>query len=228
MPPEQPRPPSESENEDNSYARMIERRLALPVVAAAFVSVPAVFLTMWTEGLWAQIGHWANVSAGVVLWAEWILLIILAENTRAWLRANRWSTFVAVITLPAVFFALGPAQVLRLVRAAGALRVMRVTRVIEAGGVLRRRMRLKGWLGTLVVLTTVVPSLVFVLVLLADPESGSRRLLRSLPERFGTESLLITAAIVLPAIAAVIYLRMRPRSSRRENTKRSEPPQASP
>lgn len=226
MPPEQPWPSSEAEG--NGYARMIERRLALPVVAAALVSVPAVFLSMWAEGVWAQIGYWANVSAGMLLWAEWILLIILAENTRAWLRANRWSTFVAALTLPAVVFALGPAQVLRLVRAAGALRVMRITRVIEAGGVLRRRMGLKGWLGTLVLLFTVVPSVVFVIVVLANPESGTRRFLHSLPERFGAESLLATAAIALLATAAVVYLSKRPRAPRRENTETPNPAQGPP
>lgn len=220
MPPEQQRSPSE--DEDNSYARMIERRLALPVVVAALVSVPAVCLHMWAEGTWAQIGYWANVSAGVILWAEWILLIALAENTRAWLRANRWSTFVAVLTLPAIVFTLGPAQVLRLVQAAGALRVMRITRVIEAGGVLRRRMELTGWIGTLLVWATVVPSVIFVLVVLADPDSGTRRFLRSLPERFGADSLIATTAVALFATAVVVYLKRRPRASRRESSDTSD------
>ncbi|MGW5878196.1 hypothetical protein ACWFMI_16785 [Nocardiopsis terrae] len=42
-------------------------------------------------------------------------------------------------TLPAVVFALGPAQVLRLVRIAGTLRLVRVSRIVEAGGALHRR-----------------------------------------------------------------------------------------
>lgn len=203
-------PPEESERtEENSHARVLERRLALPVLVCAVVSVPAVFLGMWGEGRGAEIGHRVNWLAGLVLWAEWILLIALAENKLGWLRTHKWSTFVAAVTLPAVFFALGPTQVLRLLRTAGTLRLLRVTRIIEAGGVLRRRMGLTGTRGTVVAAATTVLSAVFAGAILLNPDSASRRFLSGLPRNFEPWQVVLTLALLGAATALILYLRRR-------------------
>ncbi|GAA1462482.1 metal-sensitive transcriptional repressor family protein [Nocardiopsis exhalans] len=194
---------------ENSRARTLERRLALPVLICAVVSVPAVFLGMWGDGWWAEFGHRVNWLAGLVLWVEWILLIALAENKLGWLRTHKWSTFVAAVTLPAVFFALGPTQVLRLLRVAGTLRLLRVTRIIEAGGVLRRRMGMTGRGGTVVAVATTVLSAVFVTAVLADPTSTSRRYAESLLESVGGWPVALAAALLSVAIAVVIVHRWR-------------------
>lgn len=200
---------SDQPPEENGHARALERRLALPVLVCAVVSVPAVFLGMWGEGPWAEIGHRVNWLAGLVLWAEWILLIALAENKIGWLRTHKWSTFVAAVTLPAVVFALGPAQVLRLARTAGTLRLLRVTRIIEAGGVLRRRMGLTGTRGTVVAVATTVLSAVFVTAILLNPDSASRRFLTGLPENFELWQVALTLGLVGAATALILYLRRR-------------------
>jgi hypothetical protein len=216
-----PEPPSEESSdatsvgasdrapEENSRARALERRLALPVLVCAVVSVPAVFLGMWGEGRWAEIGHRVNWLAGLVLWAEWILLIALAENKLGWLRSHKWSTFVAAVTLPAVVFALGPTQLLRLLRTAGTLRLLRVTRIIEAGGVLRRRMGLTGTRGAVVAVATTALSAVFVTAILLNPDSASRRFLSALPENFEPWQVVLTLVLLGSATAVILYLRRR-------------------
>lgn len=208
--------------EENSYSQALERRLAVPVLVSAVVSVPAIFLTMWAEGTWATIGQWANWLAGLFLWGEWILLIVLAENKLAWLRTHRWVTFVAAATLPAVIFALGPAQVLRLVQVAGTLRLMRVTRIVEAGGVLRRRMGLTGRWGRAVVIATTALSAVFVTAVLADPTSTSRQYALTALEHLGVWPLLVglAATIVAGSTVLVVYRRwQRVRATRTEEEK---------
>lgn len=210
MPPEQQPPPEEA----NHLSRVLQRRLAIPVLISATVSVPAVLLTVWADGMWAGIGSWANVAAGVVLWAEWILLIVFAEDKLQWLRANRWSTFVAAVTLPAVVFTLGPAQLLRLLRVAGTLPVIRLTRIVEAGGVVRRRLGLSGSAKTAVLATTVALCILAVGALLLDPESASRRFLADLDGRFEAWQV-ITAVTALGVATTAIILSSR-------NTRRRE------
>ncbi len=210
MSPEQHSVPDETPvPEENSHARALERRLALPVLVSAVISVPAVFLDMWGTGPWAEIGNRVNLLAGLVLWAEWILLIALAENKLRWLRTNKWSTFVAAVTLPAVVFALGPTQVLRLARTAGTLRVLRVSRIIEAGGVLRRRMGLTGTRGTAVAATTAVLSAVFVTAVVLNPDSPSRRFLSGLPGSFDLWQVVLALGLVGAATALILCLRRR-------------------
>lgn len=193
----------------NSLSHTIERRLAIPVLLCAALSVPAVFLELWGEGTWAWIGNRVNWLAGLVLWAEWILLIALAKNKLGWLRTHRWSTFVAAITLPAVVFALGPAQVLRLIRVAGTLRLVRVSRIIEAGGVLRRRMGLRGAWGKGALGATLALSAVFAVTLLADPESATRRYLADLPDMFDLWQVLPALLLIAMATILILYLRRR-------------------
>lgn len=218
MPPEQRPSPEEA----NHLSRVLQRRLATPVLIAAIVSVPAVLLTVWAEGVWARIGSWANVAAGVILWAEWILLIVFAEDKLKWLRANRWSTFVAAVTLPAVVFTLGPAQLLRLLRVAGTLPVFRMTRIIEAGGVVRRRLGLSGATKTAVFAATVALCALAVGALLLDPESATRRFLADLEGRFEPWQV-ITAVTALGVSTIVIILLSRNARRRQQSEEQNYP-----
>lgn len=195
--------------EQNSLSTTLERHLAIPVLLSAALSVPAVFLSLWGEGIWSEIGARVNWLAGLVLWAEWILLIALAENKLDWLRTHRWSTFVAVLTVPAIVFTLGPAQLLRLVRIAATLRLARVTRIIEAGGVLRRRMGLRGLWGKVALVVTIALSAVFVATILADPDSPARRFLADPPGLFDPWKLLLAPALVAVAVVLIVVIRRR-------------------
>ncbi|MGH8878700.1 MAG: metal-sensitive transcriptional repressor family protein [Stackebrandtia sp.] len=151
----------------------IERRLTVPVLVAAVVSVPAVFLAAWGSGGWAITGIVIDALAGALLWFEWIILLLLAENKREWLKRHRWTLLIVVLTIPAVVFALGPFQLLRIVYSIATLRVLRVRRIISAGRVVQRRLELSGLTKVILAIGVSALCLVFSAVLLFDPNSDT-------------------------------------------------------
>ncbi|MDA2807823.1 hypothetical protein [Nocardiopsis suaedae] len=196
----------------NLRAREAERRMAPVVIAAALVSVPAVFFEVWGSGAVAATGRWANIAAGAVLWAEWGLLFLLAEGKRAWLRDHRWTTLAAVAAVLAVVLVVGPLQMLRLARVAVSLRLLRAGRILKAGRVLHRRTepgRLQRALLTGAVSLLVA---VFCLTVLADPRAESRRMVEAAMETWGAVP--VAGAGVAAAAAVVgslLWRRRRPR-----------------
>ena len=176
-------------------ADRVAERLAIPVLVAALASVPAVFLTLFQDP-WATIGGGLNSLSGIVLIAETVVLLALAEDRRAWLRRNRWLVLLAIAIVPAVVFAVGPVQLLRLVRIAGALRIIRVNRIIKAGRIVRARSGLEArWQRALGLLITVLAA-AFVAIVLADPTSTSRRLLDDTVNLVGIPGILIAGGIL--------------------------------
>jgi CsoR family transcriptional regulator, copper-sensing transcriptional repressor len=142
-----------------------------------------------------------------VLTAETVVLLVLAGDRLQWLRRHALIVGVAVVSVPAVIFAIGPVQVLRLVRFVGALRVIRVRRILKAGSVLRRR---AGWTDWRLRVLTVVVSLAsagFVALVLADPTSQSRRVVDGTLERFGVSSVVLASAILAGATYVVFRAR---------------------
>lgn len=198
------------ESTANQRTARLEQRLALPVVLAALVSVPSMLLTMWGTGHLATIGTTGNWVSGTVLWVEWILLIVLAEDKLSWLREHKWTVTIAVLTVPAIILAIGPIQVLRLVLMLSGLRILRVTRIMEAGSVLQRRLRLNLlWRRVTLALVALV-TIGFAAVMLADPDSQIRRLLTNALERWGPVPLAAGgAALLIGAGLIVAYYRNR-------------------
>lgn len=115
----------------DARAGEVEGRLAIPVLVAALVSVPAVFLTT-TGGTTAVIGRVLNWLSLVVLLGESAVLLWLSRDVLAWLRNYRWQLIVTAVAVPAVVFVLGPVQILRLLLAVGALRILRAGRILRA------------------------------------------------------------------------------------------------
>jgi CsoR family transcriptional regulator, copper-sensing transcriptional repressor len=194
----------------NARAARVERRFAMPVILAAVASVPATFLTM-AEGNLATAGAVLNSATMAVFVAEALVLLALAEDRRAWLHRHRFVIGITVATIPAVLLALGPVQVLRLlrvVRAVGAVRILRVRRILKAGRILRTRAGLTGpvWRAVTVVLT--LAGAVFVAVVLTDPSSSSRRLLDGGLERFGPLPVIV-AGLLLAGATFVVAVRRR-------------------
>jgi CsoR family transcriptional regulator, copper-sensing transcriptional repressor len=190
-------------------AEVVEERFALPAILAAVASIPAMFLTM-LEGNAALVGSALNYASLAVLTAETVVLLVLAGDRLQWLRRHALIVGVAVVSVPAVIFAIGPVQVLRLVRFVGALRVIRVRRILKAGSVLRRR---AGWTDWCLRVLTVVVSLAsagFVALVLADPTSQSRRVVDGTLERFGVSSVVLAAAILAGATYVVFRARGGP------------------
>lgn len=187
-------------------ADRLEQRFAVPVLIAALASVPAVFLTL-LDAPWASIGSALNMASGAVLIAETVVLLAVSEDRLAWLRRNKLLVLLAVLIVPAVLFAIGPMQVLRPVvhglRFAGALRIVRIGRILKAGRLLRERSGLThGWKRAIAVLATVL-SAAFVAVVLADPSSTSRQVLDGTVDRLGVFGALVAGAILAGATYVV-------------------------
>jgi CsoR family transcriptional regulator, copper-sensing transcriptional repressor len=170
-----------SEQEHRDRADRLAERIAIPVLIAALASVPAVFLTLFDDP-YHTIGEGLNTLSGGVLIAETIVLLAVSENRWDWVKRNKWLVLLALAIIPAVVFAVGPVQLLRLLRVAGALRIIRVKRIFKAGKVVRERAGLdKTWERVIAVGVTVLCA-VFVAVMLADP-TATREL-----SQFGAES----------------------------------------
>jgi CsoR family transcriptional regulator, copper-sensing transcriptional repressor len=181
-------------------------RLAVPVIVAALASVPAIFLTLFDDP-YETVGSTVNMISGGVLIAEAVVLFAVSQNRLAWLRRNLWLVALALVMIPAVVFAVGPVQLLRLLRVAGALRIIRVRRIFKAGKILRRRAGLNRWWQRVVgfLITALVAA--FVGMLLADPSSQSRQVLDEGIDRFGLPGVLVAGLLL--AGATWIVLRNR-------------------
>lgn len=196
-------------------ADRVEERLAIPVILAAAVSVPAVFLTAMTEGTSAAIGTALNWASLAMLTAESVLLFILTGHRIAWLWRHKWTLAILAVAVPAVIFVVAPAQALRMVarivQFVGAVRVLRAGRIVKAGRVLARRI---GWTGQwryLPILAGSVIAAVFVGIVLSDPSSTTRDLIDDLPGELQVTLVLLAAATL--AVATFIVVRYRRRGS---------------
>lgn len=187
-------------------ADRVADKLAGPVLIAALASIPATFLTLF-EGTLATAGNALNTVSGIVLVAETVVLLAVAQDKRSWLRRNWWLVGLAVLIVPAVIFAVGPVQLLRLVRVVGALRIVRARRILKAGRIIRERHDLDGRWGRVLTFGLTLLTAGFVAVVLADPTSRSRQLL---DDTFGQFSwLAVVLAGVLVAGATFVVLRDR-------------------
>ncbi|WP_017622604.1 hypothetical protein [Nocardiopsis chromatogenes] len=196
----------------NLRASEAERRMAPVVIAAALVSVPAVFFEVWGSGAVAATGRWANIAAGAVLWAEWGMLFLLAEGKRAWLREHRWTTMAAAAAVLAVVLAVGPLQMLRLARVAVSLRLLRAGRILKAGRVLNRRTEPGRLQRALLVGAVALLVAVFSVAVLADPQAESRRLVEAAVRTWGAVPVAAAGTAAAAAVVgSLLWRRMRPR-----------------
>jgi CsoR family transcriptional regulator, copper-sensing transcriptional repressor len=193
-------------HEAEDRAERVARKLAVPVLIAALASIPATFLTLF-EGTLATTGNALNAASGAVLVAETVVLLALADDKRAWLRRNRWLVGLTVVVVPAVVFAVGPVQILRLARVVGALRIIRVRRIFKAGRIIRERHGLDGRWGRWLTVGVTLLTAGFVAVVLADPTSRSRQILDDTLGRFSTPGIVLAGLLV----AAATYVVLRDR-----------------
>lgn len=185
-----------------------QERLALPVLVAALASIPAMFLTV-AEGTLATAGHLVDIASGAVLVAETVILLVVAENKRAWIRGHLGLIALTVAVVVAVAFALGPVQLLRLVRTVGALRVLRAGRIVKAARSLGLRHGFTGRLAQLLAAVAGVLVAVFVGLVLADPTSRSRDVLSRLLGDIGTPAIVVLSAIAGLVLGVATYLLAR-------------------
>lgn len=174
------------------------------------------------EGLPARLGTAVNVATMVVFVSETLVLLALTADRRRWLRRHRLPVAVTLASIPAVLFALGPVQVLRLVRLVrfvGAVRILRVRRIVKAGRLLRDRAGLTGWAWRTTTLLLSLAAALLVAVVLADPSSTTRQAIDAAVGRLGFLVVLLAGAL----LGGATYVVAR---ARRADETRSDGPRA--
>lgn len=197
----------------DKLADLWEQRLALPVIIAAAVSVPAVFLTMLEDRRLELTGHALNWASLVVLVGEAVLLLVLCGHKRAWLWRHKWTLAVTAVAVPAVVYAVAPAQALRLLtllKLVGTLRILRANTIVNAGRVLARRFGLTGPGRWALVVGGSVLAAAFVALVLVDPTAARehQQLLHELQRWLGPVPALV-AGLVLAAATFIVVLYRR-------------------
>src|SRR5699024_8292106 len=155
---------------------MWEERLATPVFLAALASVPATFLSLFDDP-YATAGVVVNYASGAVLVAETAVLLAVSDRKLEWLRRNWLLVILTLLVIAGVVLAVGPLQVVRLLRVLGALRIVRTGRFIKAVRLLRGSDGVDSFCSNIGWLVLAVSAVVFVGVVRADPSSTARQLI---------------------------------------------------
>lgn len=175
----------------------------MPVLVAALVSIPAVFLT-FLSGPWADAGRVINALSGLVLVGETLILLLVTPDKVAWLKRHLWLVVLTILIVLGVIFALGPVQLFRLIRLIGALRILRTGRIIKAGRLLSGH--IEGAWNRFAALGVSILVAIFVAATLADPSSTVRGLLRDvLPFQFGPIAIIASGLVLAAATFIVLF-----------------------
>ncbi len=164
----------------------------------------------------ALAGSVLNWLSMLVLTGESVLLFWSSDNRLRWLRTHWWMVLVTLLTIPAVIFAFGPAQVLRLVRVVAAVQLVRVVRLLKVARVLHRRGGRLG--GSLYVLLAVVFAAAAVLlgIVLVDETSTTRRTVDVILDRWGWPALVGGVVLISTLLVGLVLWLRRWRSRKAE------------
>jgi hypothetical protein len=124
-----------------------EHRLHWPVLIAAWVALPTVFL------YFAEKSGWLEVLVVVVSWGIWltflaeaVIMLTVVANRRAWIRGHLFGLAILVLTLPALthilegllaaraLSSLQGARVLQVLYLAKALKIVKSAQVVRTKG----------------------------------------------------------------------------------------------
>lgn len=189
-------------------AETMEERLTVPVLVSALVSVPAIFLTT-TGGTTAVIGTVLNWLSLVVLLGESLILLWVSRDFPMWIRRYRAHLMVVAATVPAVIFAVGPVQIVRLLLSLSAFHVFRAGRIMRAGNIIRSKFGLHGRRGTWLLAGMTVLAAMFVTIVLSDPNSRSREVLSWVVQRYGPYAVFLLVVLLALVITGSVLLRRR-------------------
>ncbi|WP_227996517.1 hypothetical protein [Glycomyces albidus] len=195
------------------FARFLQFKLRVPVIVAVCASIPAVFLTVWTDGDLALAGKAIGWAAGAVLWFESVVLLLAAEHKREWLWRHKWMLLVCLLTLASLVLAAGGAQILRLAYLIGTIRVLRAKRILDVAQILARRLSLGLWWKSGLFTGAGVVAAGIAAVLLFDPDAEYRELLDWFDANLRLLPILLAGAVL--AAATWYFVRTRGDSRRR-------------
>lgn len=115
----------------DSPERRWERRLRWPVIVAAVLAIPGVFLGVSRlPEPWPTFGailHWA---VWLVFASEVLVMLVVTEDRARWLRRHKLSLFVVIVSSPLL-----PALALlgRSLQGAASLKLLKLTKVAQGG-----------------------------------------------------------------------------------------------
>lgn len=185
-----------------------EERLATPVLLAALASVPATFLTLLDDP-YATAGIVVNYVSGAVLVAETAVLLTVSNKKLQWLRDNWLLVVLTLVVIAGVVLAVGPLQVLRLLRVFGALRIVRTGRIIKAVRLLRDNDGVNSFWAHIGSLALAGLAIVFVGVVLADPSSTARQLIDTWVSPAVAVILIVLAGLILGIATFIVAVAKR-------------------
>lgn len=199
-------PPTTAGRDATDPAQRWAERFERPALIAALAAVPATFLTL-AEGTVGTTGEVINALSAAVLVAEGVVLFATTRDRRRWVRRNWWLLATIAVVVPATIWAVGPAQLLRLVRSVGALRVLRVRRIVKAGRIASDRLGLDARWRRGVVASLSLAAAAFVAVVLADPSGIEVGWVRDLAMRAGPVGVILAGVV----LGVATYLAARDR-----------------
>lgn len=144
----------------NPPAAAARRRFEVPVLVAALLVVPVIFIE---EQATSQ--AWLNIAAGVnwLIWAafttEYLVVVTLADRRLAYTRKAWLDVFIIVASFPLLPGLLATTRLFRLLRLGRVLRLLRLFRlaaVITRGASATRAVFKKRGLGYIVTLTLLI------------------------------------------------------------------------
>jgi voltage-gated potassium channel len=113
----------------NARAELAERRMAWPLLVAAFLTIPAIAIEQSaTGGALATVGTALNWTIWLAFLAELVVMLAVVPDRRAWLRAHPLEVAIVVLTPPLLPAGLQAARVFRLLRLLRLLRLAALTR----------------------------------------------------------------------------------------------------
>lgn len=196
--------PAADDADDVDPADRLAERFEMPALVAALAAVPATFLTL-AEGFWGTTGEVVNALSAAVLVGEGAVLFAASRDRRRWVRRNWWLLATIAIVVPATIWAVGPAQLLRLVRSVGAIRLLRVRRIVKAGKVASRRLGIAARWRKVLVGTVSLAAAAFVGVVLTDPSGTQIDWINDLVEAVGPAG--VVAAGLLLGVGTYLVVR---------------------
>ncbi len=118
----------------NDRARRLERRLQLPLLVAALLTIPAIAVgESDVSGFWAGVADVLNWGTWLAFVVEAVLMLRVVDDPRRWLRDHPLEVVIVVLAPPVLPVSLQAARALRLLRLLRVLRAAQLTRRLWSG-----------------------------------------------------------------------------------------------
>jgi voltage-gated potassium channel len=117
----------------NPRAQAIQDRLEWPMIAAALLTLPAIFLQdAHAHGLEHEIGVWLGAATWLMFAIEVVAMLCVVDSRWEWVRSHPLDVVIVVLTPPFVFASIPGLRLLR------ALRLLRLLKLFRLAPTARR------------------------------------------------------------------------------------------